>query len=199
MPKKMLLLAIVVVALAAPAAASADQWTGEGETIGAEEAVSESYEGFISFTTPSPPLPVHSTFGCEMTMRIVVFGSESGTGNASVSEFGANPLTCKGTGIFAECLLSADSYLGFGSVDINASDLTFTGPITMTNFYWGKCPVQASHLTFNSVTATTTNGVLGGISHISLSGTATNGASKISGTMQNENSFGLGGALGIDY
>jgi len=199
MLKKMTLLAMAVgalIAFAVPAVASAaDQWTYEDAAIpnnGSE--VVETYEGLLSFTTPSPPLPVHSTFGCQVTVAIVATGTANGTGHAEVVEFNPTTTECSGTGVFTGCHLIADESNPPWTVDIGATDLTVTGPITIHNTYT-SCPAgPESNLAFNSITAETTS-TTAGIQTIHIHGVATNGVTTAFGTVHAEGE----GLLGVDY
>jgi hypothetical protein len=206
MLKKLMLLAMAVgalVALAAPAAASAaHQWTDDGAPIAEGTEASESYEGRLQFTSSSPPLPVHSTFGCDVTTTVVATGTENGTGHAEVTAFNPTTSTCTGTGVFTGCKLINDVSNPSWTVDINAAntpsfagDLTITGPVTITNTYAEGCPAGGgSELTFNNITANTTSNATG-IQSISISGPATNGFTVASGTVNAESV----GDLGVDY
>jgi len=198
MLKKMTLLAMAVgalVAFAVPATASAaDQWTYEDAVIPNGTEVAESYEGFLQFTSPSPPLPVHSTFGCQVTVVIAAEGTAGGTGHAEVVEFNPTTTECTGTGVFTGCHLIGDTSNPPWTVDIHASDLKVTGPITTHNEYT-SCPVGSeTNLAFESVTAQTTS-TTAGIQTIHIHGVATNGVTTTSGTFHAEGE----GLLGVDY
>jgi hypothetical protein len=200
MIKKMMLLALAVgalVALAVPAMASADQWTYDGAPIGLGEEVQEEYEGFLSFTTPPPAVPVHSTFGCEVTVVVQVTGTEDETGHAFVTQFSPTTGTCVGTGVFTNCKLKADSSNPPWTVDINATDLTVTGTVEINNTY-ESCPsgITGSKLGFVDTTVTTANGANGGISTLTIDNfLSENGFTRANGSVHAE----TGGRLGVVY
>jgi hypothetical protein len=179
-------------------------WTYDGGTIEEQVVVSESYEGRFEFTTPPPAVPVHTTFGCNVTITVQVTGTEDGTGHAEVTTYNPTTSTCTGTGAFTGCVLVNDVANPSWTVDINkadtaaepsfAGDLTITGPVTTINTYAAGCPVGGSELTFANITATTASNAAG-IQSISISAKATNGFSVSSGTLQAE----AEGLLGVDY
>jgi hypothetical protein len=196
MIKKMMLLAMAVgalVAFAAPSVASAHQWTYEGAVIPEGKVVQEEYEGFLSFTSPAPPLPIHSTFGCEVTAVVQVAGTEDGTGHANATQFSPTTPTCVGTGIFAGCVLASHENTAPWTIDINPADLTITD-VKIINFYAEGCAVPGSELTFKEITGVTTSNSTG-IQTIHISGLASNGFTSASGTVHAE----TGGKLGVDY
>jgi hypothetical protein len=199
MLKKMMLLAMavgVLVAFAAPTVASAHNWTSGGAKLEKGATASETYEGVLSFTTPAPPLPVESSFGCEVTVAVEVTGTGGGTGHGEVTEFNPTTASCAGTGVFKGCTLANDVSNPPWDVDILATNLRVNGPVTITNTYAAGCPAGAgSELTFGPIAGATTNGGGGGIEKITISGLASNGLTVTSGTLHAES----GEVIGVDY
>jgi hypothetical protein len=197
MLKKTMLLAMAVGALAfaAPAVASADQWTYNGAPIAQDDVVQDEYEGFLSFTLPTAIVPVHTTFGCDVTTTLQVEGTEDETGHALMTQFAPTTSTCVGTGAFAGCKVKADSSNPPWTVDINATDLTVTGTMKIVNAYEGCLTgIMGSELSFVNPTVETTNGA-NGISTLTLNALAENGFTHTIGSLHTE----TGGRLGIDY
>jgi hypothetical protein len=188
MIKKMMLLALAIgafIALAAPSVASAYE---EGVVSGSEgegATGTEGYEGFLKFTTMQGAQ--HSVFECNYTLKMHLGG-----GAFTVIEFRPTTTSCEGTGVFAGCKLKNDTSNVPWGVGIGAA-LTINGPITLTNMYEGcSLGITGSELTFNSITATPTLNGGGWITSLALAGTATNGVTKLSGSMSAEGDAVLG-------
>jgi hypothetical protein len=172
-------------------------WTYNGAVIEEGSKVQEEYEGFLSFTTPPPAVPIHSTFGCEVTVVVQVEGTENETGHAEVTQFSPTTGTCVGTGVFTNCKLKADSSNPPWTVDINATDLTVTGTMEINHTY-ESCPsgITGSKRGFVDTTVTTTNGANGGISTLTIDNfLAENGFSHTNGSLHAETE----GRLSVDY
>jgi hypothetical protein len=200
-----------LVAFAVPATASAtDVWTDwnglKHETLGVGKTASQSFEGFLGFTTPSPPLPVKSSFGCNVTVEIRAEGPSGG----KVTKFVPTTTECDGTGIFAGCVLRED-FSNITTIDIIEGEEEVTenwaidvsptpakvtatsGDLTIHNIYQ-ECPsgVTTSHLEFGSLVVTPNLTGEGTIAALSISAGATNGATIVSGTVTPENGLTLG-------
>jgi hypothetical protein len=209
MLKKMMLLAISVgalVAFAVPATASAtDVWTDwnglKHQTLGGGNTANQAFEGLIVFTT-GLPLPVESGFGCQVTVEIRAVGPSGG----KVTKFNPTTKECVGTGIYDGCTLKGDTtnirteeeeeFFDRWSINVSETPATVTNTIGNLTFHYiyEGCPsgVTGSHLEFASISVTPTLNVDGTITALSLSGTATNGATKISGTVTPEAGLTLG-------
>jgi hypothetical protein len=182
MIKKTMLLAMAAAAIAAfaiPASASAyTNWTANGVTLGAEETAVETYEGFLTFTTPTPAVPVHSTFGCQVTAKIHVEGN-----TGKVTQFSPTTSTCEGTGVFAGCKLKSDTSTVPWTTHFTPTDIDVTA-VKFTNAYEG-CAVAGSELEFPSITMIPTLSPKRILSwHVS--GTASNKVTVASGTVTAE-------------
>ena len=102
------LISLLALGLAGSASAdpSADYvFTVNGGTIAPEEEAKASFEGFIRFTTSRPFVPVHSTFGCQVTITINVEGPSKGRLELWEPTTG----TCVETGVFKGCILVHDT------------------------------------------------------------------------------------------
>ena len=186
--KKMLLLAgmaLAALAFTVPATASAvDVWTVDGETLGPGEEATQAFEGFFGFTTPIPIVPVHTTFGCEITITINAVGQSGGT----VEVFNKTTETCKGTGVFGGCTVKSHSSNPPWAIDISTTPATVTGPITVHNVYdkaEGNCPIATTHLVFNSLSVMPISSE-GSVTELVISGLATNGSVALSGSFTAE-------------
>ncbi len=195
--KRMMLLtgmALAAIAFAVPATASAlpktdgTHWTNGDEhpVVNDEVEIKAPFEGFIDFTAPMPPFPIHSTFGCEVTMTVAVKGPTV----ADVTEYRPTNGTCLGTGIFAGCLLKADMNNAPWNV-INKKGNTSAVPPTASDFEisrnsgditvkyeFEKCSagaVPSIDLTFISLTLTPTLDENGTVTGLAISGKDTSG------------------------
>ena len=188
--KKMLLLAsmaLAAVAFAVPATASAktDVWTADGETLGPGEEATAGFEGFLAFTTPQPAVPVHSTYGCQVTVAINAVGEAGGT----VEAFNPTTGTCEGTGVFTGCKLKEHTTNPPWNINVATTPGSVTGPITIHNIYEG-CGFGSptSHLVFNAVSVEPT--VIGGDLTFTVAGIATNGVTTALGSVSQETKDG---------
>ncbi len=183
MLKKMMLLAMAVAAIAAfavPASASAaTDWTHNDVLVPAGSNFSQSFEGKLSFTVAPPIVPVHSTYGCQVTIEINVTGPTA----ATVKKFNPTTSTCEGTGVFAGCKLKADKNnipAAGWAIENLVTDLAVKHPtagtdLTIFNEYEG-CAVPSSDLEFKEVTVTPTLNAGKTITSLAISGTSTTGA-----------------------
>jgi hypothetical protein len=151
--KKMLLvasMALAAIAFAAPASASALEWTDEGEPYAGE--ASDTLSGKLSFGNPAAG---QSKFGC--TVHAGVSG-EGGSSTGTLTSFNVTTSTCAGEGAFATCKLKEDSTTGLPAVVhiTGTNTLTITGPIVIHNHYEG-CGITKSTLTISDATLTLTN------------------------------------------
>ena len=185
--KKMLLLAsmaLAAVAFAAPATASAvDVWTADGDTLGPGNEATAGFEGFINFTTPPPAVPVHSSFGCQVTVAIKAVGEAGGT----VESFNPTTDTCQGTGIFVNCKLKEDTSNPPWNISIASTPGTVSGPITI-HYIYQDCPVTTSHIVFASISVAPN--VINGDLTFTVGGLATNGFTTVSGAISQETEDG---------
>jgi hypothetical protein len=208
--KKMMLLAgmaFAAIAFAIPATASAlpktdgTHWTNgnQHKIVNNGVSISAPFEGFLDFTTPMPPAPVHSTFGCEVTAIIKVTGPTT----AEATKFEPTTTTCVGTGIFAGCKLKAHTNnlpwtvtntTGNTSAvpptvsDFDVTKVGGTGDVTIRNEY-ESCTAGAippSDPEFKSITVTPTLDGNGTVTSFSISGTATDGATIATGSLSAE-------------
>ena len=197
MLKKMMLLATAVAAIAAfaiPASASAtDVWLANGETLGAEETATQSYEGLLEFTAPSV-----GSFGCEVTLTIMAEGPSGGT----VTTFAPTTSSCSGTGVFSGCkLVHHTSNIAKGwKVDISATggvtpaSITIPGAFMTFSHVYEGCMVPSSSLSFASITLTPTLGFEAEVEHFHMHGVSTSGATT-AGSVEPEISWDI---LGIE-
>ena len=182
--KKMLLAGMVLagVAFAAPATASAkDVWTADGETLGPGEEATASFEGFIGFTTSPPVIPVHSVFGCPVTVSINAVGPSGGT----IETFKPTTGFCEGTGIFKGCVLTHATSSPPWEVSISSTPGMAPGPVTVHNEYHGCISgITTTHLVYEPMTLTPM--VSGGHLAFAVSGIASNGNTTTFGTLSSE-------------
>jgi hypothetical protein len=209
MLKKMMLLAISVgalVAFAVPATASAtDVWTNNDSTL--VGSANQSFEGVLQFTTPSPPLPVHTTFGCRVTVEIEAVAPSGG----KILKFARTTSECEGTGVFTGCVLKEDFtnieieeeevFIKNWNIDVSTTPATVkanTGNLTIHNVYVGCLSgLTTSHLEFPSISVTPTLNAQGTITKLDIHALATNGVTTTFGTLTPENLAGEA-KLGIE-
>lgn len=181
MLKKMMLLAgmaLAVIAFAAPASASALEWTDDNAPF--EGTIEDTLSGKISFGNPA----VGATkFGC-IAHAGVTFeggtGADEGTG--WLDSFVPTTSTCVGEGSFAGCSLSehettiprdanGKSLAKIHIVETNKVTLTTPAgnPIVIHNVYNAGCAIEKSTLTVSHLTLTGTNSDL---TDVSVSGGA---------------------------
>ncbi len=196
--RKMMLLAgmaLAAIAFAVPASASAasTHWTDDHEVVSSPANITAPFEGFLKFTVAPPFVPVHSTFGCQVTIKVNVTGPTA----AQITEFRPTTTECLGTGVFTGCQLEEDvSNVPFSIANTDA-DLDITKPggdITVFNKY-ESCAGGAlpnSDLLFPSITATPTLDSEGTIEEIHISGTATTTSAAASGSVKPEGANTLG-------
>ncbi len=199
--RKMMLLAgmaLAAIAFAVPASASAasTHWTDDDVVVDPGVNITAPFEGFLKFTVAPPFVPVHSTFGCQVTIKVNVTGPTA----AQITEFRPTTTVCEGTGIFSGCQLEEDkSNLPWNITNTHADlDITKGGgiepDITVFNKYH-SCNAGVlpnSDLLFPAITATPVLDGAGTIEEISISGTATTTSAAASGSVKPEGAKTLG-------
>lgn len=196
MIRKTMRFAIVIgalcVACAVPTAASASEWTEwngwEHAPLGESGFASESFEGFVQFTVAAP---THSSFGCQVTVLIEAEGASGGL----VTAFNPTTSTCKGTGLFAGCVLKGHTQDIPWDIDISGSPTitSWLNNIIIRSYYQGcTFGILESTLEFSSLSAAFTLNGGGTIEAMQLSGTSTSGV-VLSGTLTPE----FGPSLGL--
>jgi hypothetical protein len=202
--KKMTLLAgmaLAAIASAAPATASAQKTDGTHWTNGTNHPVvgngvtmQAPFEGFIDFTIPPPGVPVHSTFGCEVTGIVEVRGPTT----AEITKFDPTTTTCVGTGIFTTCKLKAHTNNVPWNV-VNTRGNTSAQPPTVSDFHATKTggdvtvryefegcaggAVPPFDPAFASITLTPTLDGNGTVTKLTISGKDTSGFVTATGSM----------------
>jgi hypothetical protein len=199
--KKMMLLAgmaLAVVAFAVPASASAAgyHWTDNHKVVAAGSNITAPFEGKLKFTVNAP---IHSTFECEVTIKVNVTGPTA----ASITEFAPTTTKCTGTGFFINCQLLVDkSNVPWSITNTDVSGLpvldikkTVPAPGNITTFNeYHSCAagaLPATHVEFKEIVATPTLGANGTVTSIAVSATSTSGAIT-SGSFVPEGSATLG-------
>ena len=157
------------------------QWTADGETLGFGEEATAAFEGFFGWTIPSPIVPVHSTFGCPVTITIIAVGLSGG----EIESYNPTTANCSGTGIYAGCKLKGDTTNPPWNIDISSMPATVAGPVTIHNAFEG-CPtgITTSHLVFESLAVTPS--VIGGHLSLDITGKSTSGIFITSGSFTAE-------------
>lgn len=193
MLKKMMLLAgmaVAAIAFAAPASAMAQHgthWTDNHEVIEPSVTREAPFEGFLDFTIAPPNVPVHSTFGCEVTGII----QATGPTNGQITKFAPTTNTCVGTGIFAKCELETHTANVPWTVTNTTADLDVTKPggdVTINNVY-KNCAAGAippSDPEFASITVDPTIDPDTTITSLAITGVDTKGAVTATGSIAPE-------------
>jgi hypothetical protein len=158
---------------------------GEGFTLGEWEEASETYEGFLGFTVPTPVLPVHSTFGCEVTIQVTAVAN-----SAMVTQLSPTTSTCAGTGVFLGCKLANDSSNPPWEIDFGGIYPVITGPVEMTSIY-ESCPFASLGFTYNELSVVPYLRS-GSITKLVISGKNTSGTVTLSGSLIHEGTESLG-------
>lgn len=100
-PKKFLLLAstaLVALAFAVPASASAYQWTSNGLELGEGETVAQTFEGRVGYFYAPPAYWTYTSFYCDATIRIEAEGPSGESIPARITQFERDPSSCEGVG-----------------------------------------------------------------------------------------------------
>ena len=157
--KKMLLvvgMALAAIAFAAPASASALEWTDSEEEFFGERT--DFLSGQITFGNPEAG---QSKFGCNTNLWLSAEG-EGTTG--TLTEFSPLTNTCKGEGAFASCILKGDSVTNLWIAEVHivgTNKLTVTNPfgtsVVLHYYYEGaNCPIKESTFTISDFNMTLT-------------------------------------------
>jgi hypothetical protein len=191
MRKLMILMAAIsamaVMAVSASAASAATEWTDNGTVVKNGVDLTEAFEGTLQFAIPNV-----GTFGCETTVKATVKGPLT----AEITEYNTTTSTCKGTGAFASCTVTADISNTPWTITNGATTLAVTktgGNIKVTNTYGGTgCPlIGAPPREFASLTITPAG--TNPITSLSISGISTEGnKAVISGSVTPESTKTLG-------
>lgn len=166
--KKIVLLASMVlaaIAFAGPAPASAE-WTHEGEPL--EGNVNISFTGNVGFFGAGG-----AAIECEVHAAGILEPGTTGT----ITSFAPTTNSCKGTGVFAGCVVESDTAIGLPWVmHTDTSKITITDVTTTYHFVADtpNCPIHTMVLHFSALHATPNN--ITAMGSVAISGTATSGA-----------------------
>jgi hypothetical protein len=171
--KKILLLgsmALLALAFAIPASASASVWTYGGEEVGEGEVYAQSFEGSIGwdhYVGGWGP----SGFHCAAAMEIEAEGPSAGR----VSSFSQNPASCSKYGAWTNCnLASYSTNLSNGwNLDVEALPGTLTTPgqpVKITDVFAAGCKYGGHNIWVNQWSFTPTLNAEGRLVSFTLTG-----------------------------
>lgn len=159
MLKKMTLLAgmaLAAIAFAAPASASALEWTHNGEEF--EGTLEDTLNGTLWIGNM---MPGGNNFGCQIQVNLQVTG---GSSSATISSFSPKTKTCQGSGWYVNCEIAEDNItlpvnmtvdiVGTNQVTISAPA---EEPLVIDYVLNSTCSVEQTTATVTDLTLTGTN------------------------------------------